>query len=288
MDMNQRVGVIIPYFSHWPFFEEMFHSLLNQSYDNWEAIVINDSGMPLTSNRVSQVCSDSRITLLENELNLGLARTWNRGADLLLQRGVNIIAVVHADDVLHRDFLLHSSKAHQRHPGCAIVHTAVSVIRDDGRLTVTLRDTVKRLNRPRSRNGEFLTSGDRGLAKLLRANYIFCPTISYKSTLLSGHFFNEDLKMVLDLDVTTRLLLSGEQFVGLTKRLYRYRRHSSSLTARYTNDASRFEEEEALYSRVALRSREVGFLRSAIVARRRVIIRAHKLTRAIGVLVRYN
>lgn len=280
--MNQRLGVIIPYFSHWPYLEETLESLLNQTYRNWEAVVINDSGSPLPTKQVSRICSDARITLLENADNLGLARTWNRGVAHFLRRGADVVSIVHADDVLHRDFLLRSAEAHQRHPECALVHTAVSVINGDGRPSITLRDTVKRLNRPRSHHGEFFTSGDQGLAKLLRANYIFCPTISFKARVLRPNFFDESLKMVLDLDVTTRLLLDGEQFVGLTKRVYRYRRHASSLTAHYTRDAFRFEEEHALYSRIAVRAQEIGFHRTVLVAQRQVILRIHKMIRAFG------
>lgn len=286
MYVKQRLGVIIPYFSHWPYLEETLESLLNQSYRNWEAVVINDSGSPLPTDYVSQICSDARVSLLENADNLGLARTWNRGIAHFIQRGADLISIVHADDVLHRDFLLYSADAHQRHPQCALVHTAVSVIRGDGRPSITLRDIVKRLNRPRSFNGEFFTSGDRGLAKLLRANYIFCPTITFKSRVIRPNFFDETLKMVLDLDATTRLLLDGEYFVGITKRAYRYRRHSSSVTARYTRDASRFEEEHAIYSRIAIRAAEIGFHESAEIGQRRVTIRIHKMVSAVGKIFR--
>lgn len=284
--MNLRLGVIVPYFSHWPYLEETLESLLNQSYRNWEAVVINDSGSPLLTEQVSQISSDARVTLLENATNLGLARTWNRGIAHFLQRGADIVSIVHADDVLHRDFLLRSADAHQRHPQCALVHTAVSVISGDGRPSITLRDIVKRLNRPRAYRGEFFTEGDHGLAKLLRANYIFCPTISFKSHILQPNFFDETLKMVLDLDVTTRLLLNGDQFVGLTKRIYRYRRHSSSLTAQYTRDALRFKEEHALYSRIAVRAQDSGFHKSARAGQQQVILRIHKLIRAVGKMLR--
>ena len=79
--------------------------------------------------------------------------------------------------------------------------------------------------------------------------------------------------MVLDVELTTSLLLAGEELVGIPrKKLYRYRRHTENATEHLTKDLTRFREESDFYSRVAQRARERAYLRAARIAERKHII----------------
>ena len=117
--------------------------------------------------------------------------------------------------------------------------------------------------------------GDRGLARLLRGNFIFCPTLSFRPEAVSLPLFDAEFEQVLDLELTSRLLLEGKTIVGLKRRLYRYRRHTTNLTVQHNLSGVRFQEEVRLYRELEKRCREAGFSLSARVARKMLIIRLH-------------
>lgn len=284
---GQTIGVVIPYFQNWELFLQLFESLERQSFSHWRALVINDAGRPLDSEQSSRVAKDPRVTVIEHDSNRGPARTWNEGIETFLKdSSVSLITIVHADDVLQPDFLKHSVKAHESNPDCAVVHTAVMTIGPTGQPVLRLRDFVKRLNRPIAKKAQFLSVGDKGLAKILRGNFVFCPTMSFKAGRIENYRFAENYKMVLDLDLVSRMLMNGESVVGLTRRLYKYRRHSQSLTEQYTRDVSRFEEEVSLYQQLSIRGSEIGFHATAAAARWRLAIRIHLVLRMFRNVIR--
>lgn len=90
------VSVIIPAYNAEEFIGETLTSIMNQSYQNLEIIVINDGSTDQTSNIVHTFIErDNRIVLIEKE-NSGVASTRNAG--IKHARG-EFIAPVDADDL---------------------------------------------------------------------------------------------------------------------------------------------------------------------------------------------
>lgn len=78
-----NVSVIIPVYNVEPYVEECLNSVLAQTMSDWEMICIHDAGQDHSWEVVQEVASrDPRIRLYENERNLGLAATRNRGLEL--------------------------------------------------------------------------------------------------------------------------------------------------------------------------------------------------------------
>ncbi len=103
--MNQNswsplVTVIMPAYNAAHFVEESIASVQAQTITDWELLVIDDCSKDATCELVDNCAKcDSRITLLRNERNLGVAATRNRGIDLA--RG-KYIAFLDSDDRWHR------------------------------------------------------------------------------------------------------------------------------------------------------------------------------------------
>jgi len=272
----QRLGILVPFFSDERYLTELLTSLQNQSDDNWFALVMDDSGKTSAAETIVAGFNDRRFSFAKNEENLGLARCWNEGLSRLLTEGdFSALSIVHADDVLDSDYVMETLNAHDRYSDAVAIHWAVSVIGESGRIRFSLEDIVKRLIRPGNFRPEMRSFGDRGLARVLRGNFIFCPTLSFKPEAVSLPLFNQEFGQVLDLELTSRLLLEGKTIVGLKRRLYKYRRHATNLTVRHNLSGVRFREEVRLYRDLETRCREVGFIRSANVAKKMLIIRLH-------------
>lgn len=65
--MNDKVSILIPVKNEACFIEECLLSIINQTYDNWEALVVNDHSTDETASIVSRFeIEDNRIQLIAN------------------------------------------------------------------------------------------------------------------------------------------------------------------------------------------------------------------------------
>ena len=78
--MNPKISIIIPIYNVEKYIEECLVSVFNQTYTNLEILCINDCSTDSTLQKLEQLKSaDNRMRIINNEKNLGLARTRNRG-----------------------------------------------------------------------------------------------------------------------------------------------------------------------------------------------------------------
>ena len=90
------VSIIMPAYNAAPFIEEAINSVISQTVTDWELFVIDDCSKDETYQIAQRFAvNDSRITVLQNEVNSGVARTRNRGFDLV--RGT-YVALLDSDD----------------------------------------------------------------------------------------------------------------------------------------------------------------------------------------------
>lgn len=74
------ISVIMSAYNSEKFIADSIKSISNQTYDNWELILINDCSTDHTSQIVSQFMdSDSRIKIINNSENYGLTKSLNIG-----------------------------------------------------------------------------------------------------------------------------------------------------------------------------------------------------------------
>ncbi|NDW18062.1 glycosyltransferase family 2 protein [Dysgonomonas sp. 216] len=91
------VSVLIPCYNVETYAEEAIQSILNQTYKNLEIIIINDCSTDNTSSILYNLAkTDQRIKVFENESNLKLIDTLNKGITLC---NGEYIARMDADDI---------------------------------------------------------------------------------------------------------------------------------------------------------------------------------------------
>jgi len=100
------VSIVIPAYNHENFIEESIASTLNQTYENIELIVVDDSSSDRTHERAVALTrkldgqTPLRHKIVRNKKNLGVCKTLNRG--LSLASG-DYIFVLCSDNYLHLD-----------------------------------------------------------------------------------------------------------------------------------------------------------------------------------------
>ena len=78
MDMKPLVSVVMPAYNGEKYIGEAIDSILNQTYDNFELIIIEDKSTDRTLD-VIRGYKDSRISLYLNSSNHGIAYSTNLG-----------------------------------------------------------------------------------------------------------------------------------------------------------------------------------------------------------------
>jgi glycosyltransferase involved in cell wall biosynthesis len=282
-------GFVVPFFSDEKYLEQMLKSIAAQNTDQWVCVVVDDSGRPNEAELTVRSMGNPKITYLRNEHNLGLGKCWNAGLEYLMKSfEPTVVAVVHADDVLEASFIEASQKAHSDNPNAIAVHTSVTVVDEENKKRFSFPDFVKFHVAPYKHSRSISTTGDSGLTSVLRGNFIFCPTVSFKTDLITQPLFDPQWRMAVDLDLISRLLLDGQTIVGIPDFVYRYRRHRNNLTSQLTDTTARFVEEIAFYKQVSVECKEKGFQKSALVASRLTMVRLHILYRVVQKLIRFD
>lgn len=270
-----RISFAIPYYRGISYLAEAIESVRAQTIDDWDLLVVDDRG-PEPADDLIASYDDPRIRYLRNETNLGLAGNWN---ECVRQAKAPLVTLLHGDDRLLPLYAERVLAAAAGHPTVAVVFTDALIIDAVGRPTTTLADEVKkRMPRP---SDDHLLSGDRDLAGLLRGNYIVCPSMCLRRSLVGDTPFDSSLRFVPDWSFTSRILLEGGKLWGVRTPLIEYRRHDSSQTSILTEETSRFVEEIDFLRTMADATSSAGMLRSARTARRRVTVRVHLLVLAL-------
>jgi len=270
----------IPYYDGIDYLRRAIASVQAQTRDDWECVVVDDAGPESAAAAVLSL-GDPRVRYERNAENLGLGGNWNRALDLA---AAPLVTLLHADDELLPGYADAVLRAHGEHPDALAVYTRATVIGPDGDPVFSFPDRVKRVIEGRSRRIS-VVQGEPGLERLLRGQFIFCPTLCYRRDALGLDPFSTEWRMVLDLDLLAGALLDGRRLVGVPDALYAYRRHDASQTATLTASTERFDEEIAIYDEIAGRAEALGWYRAAAVARAKRIIRLHLAYRILGDLL---
>ena len=262
--MPESIGIAIPFYSGVGFLAEALHSLLQQRDEAWVAVVVDDASPETGAAELVASLGDARVTYVRNEVNLGLAANFNRCLEVT---GCDLVTVFHADDLLLADYVGTVRAAAESAPTATCVAPLAVVIDGSGQRTDTMADRVKRLLWPRGQR--MLLEGDRGLARLMHGQFMYCPAVAYRTRLLPDVGFDNAWCQVMDLDLYTRIVLGGGSILLDRSQVYAYRRHAGSATARNTAAFLRLSEETAVARRTADEAARRGWRRTrrAAVAR---------------------
>lgn len=180
--MQKTVTVIMPAYNSAKTIARSISSVISQTYVKWRLIIIDDASHDATPNVVSKFLPDKRITYVRNDINLGVAKSRNRGLEMVES---GYIAFLDSDDVWIDEKLevqVELAKAFPSH----LIHCYYDVLNNNGAF-------IRRKFAPKF--------GDYN--RLLYANYIGTSTVLFESQNLENARFaavgHEDYAFWLDL-----------------------------------------------------------------------------------------
>jgi len=226
-------------------------SILNQTFIDFEFIIIDDGSTDGTRNIVSKYASqDRRIVQVCNPENIGLTRSLNKGIELA--RGT-YIARQDADDISDRTRLEKQINYMQNHPEVGLLGTAYHSIDERGNYICT--------NYPE-------TSDTAIRWRMLFRNAFIHTSIIIRREILTKKylFYSDKLTYSQDMDLWVKLMVYAKA-ANLKEPLVFLRRHENSISMQNFSDQERIATEisSKQLSRLSLDSslsiKEIGILR---------------------------
>ena len=211
--MNDMVSVITPAYNSSKYIDAAIESVINQTYSNWEMLIIDDASSDDTCAIVeSYIAKDSRIRLFRCETNAGAAKARNIGLENALGR---FIAYLDADDIWNKD-KLEKQIRFMTEKAYAFSCTSYEVIDDNGN---ALHKSIHMLEKADYK--KFLMNN------LLQTVGIMVDiSIADKSLLIMP-----DIRRRQDAATWLQVLKAGYPCYGMNEVLAKYRRANNSLSS---------------------------------------------------------
>lgn len=125
-----KISVIMSVYNAEEYLNESIRSILGQSFQDFEYIIIDDCSTDGSLNIIKSYKHDSRIKLLENEVNIGLTKSLNKALNLA---GAPYIARMDADDIALPYRFEKQFAFMEKHPRVGIVGSSYYEIDEDGK-----------------------------------------------------------------------------------------------------------------------------------------------------------
>ena len=216
---NPLVSVIMPAYNAAPFIEEAIASVIAQTVTDWELIVIDDCSTDDTRRIVADLAQkDFRIQLLTNAVNMGVAKTRNRGMDLCQGQ---YVALLDSDDYW-KPQLLEKMLARAKETGADIVYCSYEMVGEQGEKVCN----------------DFIVPASTTFEESIVRSVITCSTVLLTAQTASNHRFPTNMYHE-DIALWFQILRDGGTACGVTDVLAAYRQRAGSRSAGKVKSACR-------------------------------------------------
>lgn len=204
-----KVSVIIPCFNQAPYLKEAVLSVIRQSYQNWEIIIVND-GSTDNSEDIAKECAatDSRIVYIAQP-NHGVSTARNTG--IKASKGKYILPL-DGDDTIETDYLARAVEYLEAHPECVCFYCRANMFG-----SINQPWDVKYID----------------YEHLLICNSIFCSSVYRRTDFdIIGGYDETFIHGYEDWEFYIRLLANGGEVYQDDTRMFNYRKkgiHEQSL-----------------------------------------------------------
>ncbi|MFJ8569948.1 glycosyltransferase family 2 protein [Streptomyces sp. NPDC093514] len=269
-----RFEILLPYYGDVTLMQDAVRSVLAQDGDDWRLTVVDDGREPGVPEWFEQL-ADPRVRYLRNERNLGVTGNFNRCVELA---EYEYLVLMGCDDLMHPNYLQVVRATADREPTAAMIQPGVRVIGTDGLPFDTLGDRTKRKIYAPKGPGRALLGGEELATSLLRGNWLYFPSICWRTEAVKRFGFRTDLGVIQDLALVVDLLVAGETLATTPEVCFSYRRHAESESSAKAYTGHRFEEAKRFFVETADRLDRHGWPRAAKVSRLHLSSRLHALT----------
>ena len=215
---NELISIVVPIYNVEKYLRECLDSISEQTYKNFECIMVNDGSTDSSQQIAEEYLEDSRFTLI-NQSNKGLSGARNTGISHIREEST-FVSFVDSDDYIYPDFL--ETLIEHIEDGVDIIEGMIEYFHDEIKVDNISHDFEKQI----------LTTKDEKLGKLalneLRVSVF--PKL-FRKSLLTEDFFPKGW-IFEDLAVVPELVSGSKKWIKLPKVIYGYRIRPNSITTK--------------------------------------------------------
>lgn len=237
MNKEKKISIVLPCYNGEAYLEQAIKSIIAQTYNNWELIIVNDCSTDSTQDIIDKyVKVDNRIKCVKNKINLKLPGSLNEGFKV---SDGEYLTWTSDDNILKSNFLKDLSDYLSNNKNVFLVYSNYEYIDENSNY---LKDYIT--ERPMN----------------MLVNNVVGASFMYRRDVLDkiGEY-DTDLFLIEDYEYWLRIFLNFK-IARLDINPYQYRVHGGSLTSRkaYHINLKAKEVREMYYDELLRRVKETN------------------------------
>ena len=215
---NELISIIVPIYNVENYLRQCLDSIQNQTYKNFECIMVNDGSTDSSQQIAEEYLTDSRFRLI-NQSNKGLSGARNTAISHIREEST-FISFVDSDDYIYPDFL--ETLIEHIEDDVDIIEGMIENFHDEIKVDRVCHNFEKKI---------LITKDDKlGELALNELRVSVFPKL-FRKSLLTEDFFPEGW-IFEDLAVVPELVSHSRKWIKLPKVIYGYRIRPNSITTK--------------------------------------------------------
>lgn len=219
---NPLFSLLIAQYNNGKYFEDCYNSIMAQTYDHWEVIIVDDGSTDDSVAVMKEIIGDdARFKIEVNSENQGCGFTKRRCAELATGE---ICAFLDPDDAITETALSVMIEEHSRHPDASMIYS--KLLQCDEYLNIKHVKEYKQVKN--------------GLSNFFDLDGYLTAFLSYKNNFYHKTTgINSYLQRAIDRDLVLKLYEVGPAYLA-DQGLYKYRIHSNGISTNQNEDKAYF------------------------------------------------
>ena len=223
--MKPKVTALTCVYNGLPYLKESIESTLNQTYTDFEYLIIDDASTDPDVVKFIETYDDPRIRFVKNNQNLGIANTFNKALSII---NTPYVVRIDQDDVNLQNRFEYQISYLEKHKDIDIVCSWEHSIDSNG-------NKLRYWKRVLDNYGAFLGYVLMGICP------IWHPSIAFRTKAMKDvGCFNPEYTRAEDFEVTTRMALKRLNAAIVPQFLVQVREHDNRQSVLYSNEMQNF------------------------------------------------
>jgi len=224
-----KISVLIPLYNAENFIAQAIESVLNQTFTDFELIIVDNCSTDRSITIARQYESDKRVKIFQNSENIGAVRNWNQ---CMLYASGEYLKFLFADDYFKENALEEFIKPFESDPSISLVIGPREYLSADGSL---------------NRVPETFTGFKKGIEVInemvsATLDHLGEPSFIMIKKNLNIGLFNTHMLWLGDIDYPLRICETGNVF-GIKEYCVVFRRHQQQITADMMKSGAFFNDD---------------------------------------------
>ena len=235
--MNPKISIVIPNYNHQHFLAQRIDSILNQTYQNFELILLDDASTDESMSIINNYTKHPKVTqVVCNTTNSGSPfKQWQKG--IALAKG-SYIWIAESDDYCDKQFLEKILDCFEKDNQLGLVYAQSTDVDENGKALANRLNYTEEFA-PNIWKNDFICEGKLFVENYLQIKNVIpnASAVVFKKKLVANKnvFSNSLLQMKMCGDWLFWIQLATQTNVGFIAQPLNFFRHHSRVTRNHSN-----------------------------------------------------